>query len=100
MRVSHPLQGHTPYLGSALLMDGEDEAPVHVPLHPCGLLVGMQVNVLWSLTWGLAQACSLNCLNSYSRIWACLLGRTGMLTSHWVLPEGRTAITAAPRQAG
>lgn len=81
-------------------MDGEDAVPVYV-LHPCGLLLGMQVNVLWSLTWGLSQACNLNCLNSYSRIWACLLVRTGLLTSHWVvLMEGKTAITAAPRKAG
>lgn len=78
---------------------GKVAAPVLV-LHPCGLLLGMQVNVLWSLSWGLAQASNFNCLKSYSRIWACLLEGIGMLTSPWGLTEERTAITAAPRKAG
>lgn len=97
--MSFPSSAGTDILFRISCVDGKEAAPAHA-LHPCGLLLGMQVNMLWSLTWGLAQASNFNCLKSYSRVWACLLGRTGMLMSPWVLTEGRTATTAAPRKAG
>lgn len=82
--MSFPSSAWTDILFRICCVDGKDEAPVHV-LHSCGLLLGMRVKVLWSLTQRLAQASNFNSLRSYSRIWACLLGGTGMLTS---LPLG------------
>lgn len=97
--VNFPSSAGTDIVFMISCVGGKEAAPAHV-LHLCGFLLGMQVDGLWSLTWGLAQASNFNCLKSYSRIWVCLLGRTGMLMSPWLLTEGRTATTAAPRKAG
>lgn len=82
-------------------------AGIHI-LHPYSLPMGMQVEVLCSLTPVLAKARNFNSFKSPRIIWTVgvtqddlvlLLGETGMLTSPLVLRERQTTITTASRKA-